>query len=296
MPETKELQKEMRNDVEDYSAKGAGCQGVTHMEREDLALETAMTPALIRRGPAPENDGITVFCASQLLREQPNARSTFVEGASESKTISTEEVGTLKEELVALRLAAVDMALRESKALRESEELWSKTKAFCQDFPDNLLSRIKMMMVELMAEYFHDAHGCDSSGLKDGLSQRPLYQMTSTKEVPDAANKGTPTPSYERPVASKEINLTPSPTCFERKKLDSLPLRAPSCLDLNEEAKETVMGGNDQGHSTFLQSRTADASEHISKWMQCKVSVVMCCILYCDGYLFYVVLLYVNIA
>jgi hypothetical protein len=308
MPETQELQKEMRNDVEDCSAKGAGCQGVTQMEREgerqqDLALETA-PPALIRRGPAPGNDGITVFCASQLLREQPNAHSTFVEGASESKTTSTEEVGTLKEELAALRLAAVDMALRESKALRESEELRSKTKAFCQDFPDNLLSRIKMMMVELTAGYFHDAHGCDASGLRDGRRQRPLYHMNSTKAVPDAANKGTPTPSYERPVASKEINLTPSPTCFERKKLDSLPLRAPSCLDLNEDAeipevgaKVTVMGGNDQGHSTFLQPRTADASEHITKWMQYKVSVVICCILYCGGYLFYLVLLlYVNIA
>ena len=159
------------------------------------------------------------------------------------------------------------------------------------------------MMVELTTEYFHDAHGCDASGLKDGRSERPLYQMNSTKAVLDAASKGTPTPSYERPVASKEINLTPSPTCFERKKLDSLPLRAPSCLDLNQHAeipvvgaKETVMGGNDLGHPTFLQPPTADASEHITKWMQCKVSVVICCILYRGGFLFYLELLYVNIA
>ena len=119
MPETKELQKEMRNDVEDCSAKGAGCQGVTQMVREgeskqDLALETAMPPALIRRGPAPGNDGITVFCASQLLREQPNARSTFVEGASESKTTSTEEVGTLKEE---------QSSSRERRALEQNQGL-----------------------------------------------------------------------------------------------------------------------------------------------------------------------------
>jgi hypothetical protein len=102
--------------------------------------------------------------------------------------------------------------------------------------------------------------------------------MNSTKAVPDADSKNTPTPSYERPVASKEINLPNSPTCFERQKLASLPLRAPSCLDLNEHAeipergaKETVMRGNDQGRSTFLQPRTADASEHITKWIQCKV-------------------------
>ena len=124
--------------------------------------------------------------------------------------------------------------------------------------------------------------------------------MNSTKAAPDAASKGTPTPSYERPVASKEINLTPSPTCFERKKLDSLPLRAPSCLDLNEHAeipergaKETVMRGNDQGHSTFL-PRTADASEHITTWIQCKVFVcVICCAFYCGGFLFYLALLFV---
>jgi hypothetical protein len=77
---------------EDYSAKAAGCQGVTHMgrkgqRRQDLALETAMPPALIWWGPATGNGGICVSCAPQLLCEQPNARSTFVERASESKTI-----------------------------------------------------------------------------------------------------------------------------------------------------------------------------------------------------------------
>jgi hypothetical protein len=118
---------------EDYSAKAAGCQGVTHMgrkgqRRQDLALETAMPPALIRRGPATGNGGICVSCAPQLLCEQPNAPSTFVERASESKTTSTEEVGTLKQELMALRLAAVDMALRESNARRESEDLRKKTR------------------------------------------------------------------------------------------------------------------------------------------------------------------------
>jgi hypothetical protein len=58
-------------------------------------------------------------------------------------------------------------------------------------------------------------------------------------------------------------------------------------------ANETVMGGNDQGQSFFLQPRTFDASENITKWMQCKVSVVICC----SGYLFdLAALLYVNIA
>ncbi len=137
-------------------------------------------------------------------------------------------------------------------------------------------------MVELTAEFLHVADGCDASGLKDGRSQRPLYQMNSTKAVPDVDSKNTPTPSYKRPVASKEINLPTFPTCFERQKLASLPLRAPNCLNLNEHAeipergaKETVMRGNDQGRSTFLQPRTADASEHITKWIQCKVSVFL---------------------